>query len=272
MEAPRSMCRPVHGLALSLALALPAAAAGQTPGRATTAFGLAAGVSDFHQRDEYLAPATYGGTLLAGSALFERRSDRALLRFDAAASIGRIDSDALPRDVHQYVARLSVTLLRALGAPRAPGRGPQLLAGGALSAFGAMTDFKVADPSYGTTYHDVSWDWLRSLDLVLRAEQGSDTRRIAVQLAVPALRWVSRPPSGKDFDVEHRTWGRALLGGRLEFPWDRAVVFGEVEYRQRVGDRVQLRVGYDFAYASSDRPLPLGMYVNMLQVGLLWPR
>jgi len=260
---------PPCALSLGLALALAAPAAAQTAGRVATAFGLAAGVADTHQRDEYLAPATYRGAVFAASALFERRSERTLLRFDLAASAGRINAEALPRDAHHYAIRLSGSLLRALGAPPAPGRGLHLFAGGALSAFGAFTDFRVSDPVSGPTYNDVSWYWLRSLDLMLRAERGGDARRVSVQLSTPVVRWVSRPPDGKDFDVAYRTWSRGLLGGRLEYPWSSTVVFGAVEYRQRLGGGVQLRAAYDFAYASADRPLPLGMYFNTLQLGVL---
>jgi len=262
-------------LVLTAALALPAVVASQVPDRPEHAMGLAIGLSDFHQRDEYLAPVTYGGTILAGSALYERRHGRALLRVDAAATIGGTSAGALPRDARQYVARLSVTVLHALGDPGAEGRRWTVYVGGALTTFGAICDFKATDTEYGYTYEDVSWYWSHSLDLALRAEYRRGARSVSLQLSSPALRLVSRPENGKEYNAANDrvtdSWPRAMLGGRLEFPWENALVFGQAEYRQRLGGRLQLRAAYDFTYAMSDRPLALGMYMNQLQVGLLWP-
>ena len=267
--------------ALALAAAAPAASSAQAPlPPASRALGLTFGVADFHQRDEYLAPATYAGAMLAAGIGYERRGARTLLDVEAAATFGRTDSPTLPRDVHQYTGRVAVTLLRALGAAGDTGRRLRLYAGGGLTALASVTDFKTRDLAYGgTSYGDASWYWSRSLDLVARAEYRLGRRAVALQLSVPALRLVSRPETGKFFPGGKPRVAASVLGavvaGSPEAPWENPVLFGRAEVRQGLGGGggggLVLRAVYDFSYVSSDRPLPLGMYCNAFQVGVLWP-
>jgi len=262
-------------LAAAVAITLPARGSCQDAARPASALGFSVGVADFHQRDEYLAPAAYRGTDLAGSVLFERRTARTVLAIEATASVGGINSAALPRDVEQYVARLSVAVLRALGDPDRPGRRLTLYAGGGVSTFGAITDFKATDAVYGYSYGDMSWYWSHSADLRARAEYRTAARGLAIEVTSPMIRLVSRPENGKAYNARNEriiaAWPKAITGGRMEFVWSRLAVSGRVEYRQQLGGRTRVRVAYDFAYASSDRPLPLGMYLNQLVVGLLLP-
>lgn len=263
-------------LALAAAVAAPASSVAQERHAGSGALGLSLGLASFRQRDQYLAPATYGGTLPAAAASYERRWARTILELEAAVTIGRTDAPALPRDVHQYLGRVALTLLRALGEGDPAARRVTVLVGGGFSAFGSVTDFATTDTAYGgTSYRDLSWYWSRSLDLVARGEYRLDRGVAALQVAMPAVRLVSRPESGKYFPGGNprvaATWLGAVVAGSPELAWENPVLFCRVEVRQRLGGGQQLRASYDFGYAASDRPLALGMYWNRLQLGLLWP-
>ena len=62
----------------------------------------------------------------------------------------------------------------------------------------------------------------------------------------------------------------AAKQGKPEFLWDNFVLHAELKYRQRLSRRFSLSAGYSFVYVSSDRPLPMGMYMNDFVVGFLW--
>ena len=263
-------------LALLGSLAVPHAARCQSGSRAASAVGLSLGLTGFHQRDEYLSPVTYGGTILSAALTYERRAARSLFTAEVTFAQGAINSAALPRDVIQHVGRVAVAQLGALGGADAGPRPLTVFVGGGLSSFGSITEFRATDPRSGYSYTDASWYWSHNLDLALRGEYRGRSRLFALTLTAPVVRLVSRPANGKFFNADNARvydhWLNAMTGGRLELPWDDLALSGEAEYRQPLGHRLQLRAAYAFGCASSGRPLAMGMYMNRLLVGLLWTR
>ena len=268
----RSIC--LSALTLAAGLALPGRAAGQQREHAASGLGLAIGIADFHQRDEYVSPVTFRAAIVAANALFEKRSTRMLHSIEASFSVGHPNSATLPRDDQQRVGRLAYSLLRALGDPERRDGRLVLFLGGGLSTFGEVTVLDASDATWNYTYRDWSWYWAHSVDLAARLEYAAAARSAAVRLATPAVRLVSRPNNGKDFNAGNervsREWLRGLAGGKLTYPWNGPMLVGETDYRQRMSARLQLRAAYDFTYASSDRPRALAMYMHQLLVGFLW--
>lgn len=270
------MTRSVRLLASALMLlALTRPARGQESVPAGRALGLSLGLADWHQRDDYLSPVIYRGALPSVGALLEVQSGRLLYALRGEYAAGRTNSAVLPRDVRQHEARVSLALLRAFRS--APGDRPgfAVFAGGGLSSFGGVTDIHARDAATNYTYWDWSWYWSHSVDLVARADFSARTRRVGVQVTAPALRLVSRPNNGKNYNRDNEwvsdAWPRALTRGRPEGMWQRPVLFGEVDYRQQLGRRLQLRLAYEVTYASSARPARLGMYMNRFSLGLVRP-
>ena len=58
--------------------------------------------------------------------------------------------------------------------------------------------------------------------------------------------------------------------GRSQILWDNLVTRCDVEYRQRLGDRLALRASCAFGIFSSQTPLAMRAYTNNLRVGVLW--
>ena len=265
--------RWVVSTVVAVAIVLPGRCAAQQPGAATAVLGVAVGTGDFHQRDDYVAPVTFHGAILSTSALFERRSGRTLVGVEGHFGLGHTNSSLLPRDVHQHVAQLSFAVLHELTSVQPPAHGLALFAGGGVSTFGGITDVVARDATTGYSYRDWSYYWSHSVDVAVRAELSASRRTLAVRVTAPVFRLVARPNNGKDFNGDNawvsRSWPRALTRGRPEYAWDRPVLFAQTELRQSLGGRLQFRAAYDFTYASSDRPLPLGMYMNRFLVGMV---
>ena len=262
----------LYSFAVAAALVLPGSAACQQGAPASSSLGLALGVSDFHQRDDVLSPVAFRGAIATADASFERRAGRMLIAFDGSYGVGHTNSDVMPRDVRQHVGRFSVTVVRALGA-QPGGNGLTLFAGGGFSSVGSVTDVFARDATTHYQYWDWSYYWAHSLDLAARAELADSRRTVGLHATASVLRLVSRPNNGKDYNAENarvsEAWARSVVRGSPEYVWNRPVVFAEAEFKQRLGSRLQLRVAYDFSFASSARPQPIGVYMNRFLLGLV---
>ncbi len=255
-------------------LGIPGPAACQQTATATAMVGVSIGVSDFHEHDDELSPITYRGAVPFAGASYERRTARTVLAFEGSYGLGHTNSDVLPRDVQQHLAHISVTVLGALRSP-ADGQGLTVFAGGGVSTLGAVTDLIARDARTNYSYRDWSYYWAHSVDAAGRAELTRGRSSLAVAVRASLFRLEARPNNGKDYNAENArisdSWPRSLLRGSPSYAWDRPVVSAQGEFRQRLGRRLLLRAAYDFTYASSARPQPIGLYMNRVQVGLLRP-
>ncbi len=258
--------------ALAASLLVPFAARAQEATVSRRVLAIELGRSGFHQRDQNLSPVTFRGGLLSGGVMLEARSATTLWGFAASYGAGHINSAVLPRDVYQHVARASLTFLREVKPAGSQGDGLSFFAGGGLSSFGAITDLRATDPATAYSYRDWSWYWSHDLDVSGRAQLTTGGRTLALQASVPVVRLVSRPNNGKDYDGDNAwvsaSWPRAMVRGKAEYFWSRPALAGEAELRQRLGPHVQLQAKYEFTYASAEKPVPFGMYMNRFMVGL----
>jgi hypothetical protein len=242
----------------------------------TRSFAFSAGATQERIRDNYLSPVAFHGSLLSLGASYRSESPRARQSIELAFSSGGIDSATQPRDVRQYVGSASYAYLRPLRSPGGSGRGVALFAGAGASSFVAWTDFDATDP-IGYTFYDRSWYWSHALDVQILAEyRFTGWRRLSAGLSSPALRLVSRPENGHDFNARNaeviRGFMHAATGGSLVAPWENPVLVCQLEYEQPIASRFDLRIGYAFRKIASDTPLPMRAYANGLTASLAWNR
>jgi hypothetical protein len=232
------------------------------------------GFGDFHFKDDYLSPYTFGGGMFASRLSFRRDDEQSRHAVDASFAIGHPESDRQNRDVEQIVASLEYSFLHRIAGWDVGGRPLDLSLGAGLSSYVANTDFNTVDPLHGR-FNDQSWYWSHAVDLSLagryRLDEGKD---VSVQMAMPVVRLVSRPANGHYLSGENweviQNFLHAAGDGRSEFFWDALVLRTQVEYRQQVGERLELRGTFLFTYTSSDTPLPMGMFSNTFLIGLAW--
>lgn len=225
--------------------------------------------------DEYLSPIIFGGMMLSSRVSYQLKLAHATHTGDIRFSIGSLDSDLQPREVTQYVLYVSYSFLHALRAWDIAGRPLQFSLGTGLSSFATVTDFNTVDKFGNYTYSDESWYWSHALNLHLRGKYLlAESRSLSLQLTTPVVRLVSRPENGHDSNSKNAevrdNYLNAAKQGESEFLWDNLVLLCEIEYRQRLSDHFDLRGAYWFGYASSDKPLAMGMYMNDFLVGILW--
>jgi hypothetical protein len=269
------------GIALAATLSTPSPATSQAaPGDAaegpTRAFGVSAGLTSLHVRDDYLSPESYGGSLASAGLSYRRETSAVRQALELSFVTGRVSSAVQPCDVHEYVGSFSYAWLRSLRSGRG-GFPLALLAGAGVSSYAMWTDFDASDPASGYTYFDRSWYWSHALDVHALAEyRFSERRRLSVRLTSPVVRLVSRPQNGHQFNPGNvKVMGnflRAATGGTAFAIWNDPVLQWRLEYLQPIGPRVDLRIGYLFQNASADAPLPLRMYTNGVTASLVWRR
>ena len=234
----------------------------------------AAGVSDFHIKDRYLSPFTYGGLMFASRLTCEIPAGDAVHIIAASYSIGSPTSSRQTRDVTEATGTLSYTFLYRVTGWTIAGRELMASLGGGASSFVANTDFDTHD-SFGAPYHDQSWLWTHSFNAAVRLEfQAWEGNSVTFDCTVPVVSLSSRPANGHWMSAENIRVGdnffRAALHGHPVYPWESLVMFTRLSWREHVGENFALRGSYEFTYASSDVPISMGMYANTVLVGLDW--
>ena len=238
-------------------------------------FGVSLGINDFHIKDEYLSPFVFSGLTFASRASYQLQLVKNRHALDILLSTGKIDSDLQPRNVTQYIGYLSYSFTREVDQWQFAAHPLLLSLGGGLSAFASNTDFIAEDKIWNYKFTDESWYWYHAVNIHARfGFQFSEHRNLSIQLTSPFARLVTRPKNGHYFNSENAevtySFWNAATNGNLEFLWDDLVLINEIEYRQGLGNRLDVRVTYWFGYASSDTPLSLGMYMNHFLAGVLW--
>lgn len=237
--------------------------------------GVSIGINDFHLKDKYLSPSIYRGKLFSSSVSYQLKLERIRHEVEARINNGRINSDELPRDVTQFVGYLSYSFAYAIDSWNLGNHELTVFLATGLSTFAAFTDFNITEKMSHNTLDDLSWYWSHAINLHLRAEYHlAERTSLALQLTMPAARLVSRPVNGHHFadknDEVSNNFLSAAKQGKPEFLWDNFVLQCKMESRQQLSKHFDIQGTFWFGYASSDRPLPLGMYMNNLLVGLLW--
>lgn len=246
---------------------------GETEGFANS-LAISLGLNDLHIKDEYLTPYILRGMLFSSSLSYQRSSGHSRHAVDFFYGSGQPESDFQSRDITEEVARLSYRYTHVLDNRDIGGVPFRTSLGGGISSFIANTDYNEVNKITANTFYDEAWYWSNALNLLLRgAYLISEQRSLSIEFRAPVFSLVSRPENGHYFnnantEVMHN-FINAAKQGKPEFLWDNFVLHAELEYRQRLSTRFSLSVGYSFVYVSSDRPLPMGMYMNDFVVGFL---
>ncbi len=249
-----------------------------TGSRAVSSLALSVGVNDFNQRDRYLSPYTFSGTLFASSLSYRVRNGKDLQKIETSVSLGGLSSNVQLRDVYQDAGVVSYSYVHSLARWDVMNSPLDILLGGGISSLVMNTDFNSVDNVYGTTVYDQSWYWHHSLNLVILAEYRPAGRgSFALQFTAPVVGLVSRPKNGHWLNADNyeviRNFGNAAVQGLLEPFWNAPVAFMTVEYTHSLTEHLNLRGSYSFAYVGSDRPadiLSMGMYMNDIVAGAEW--
>jgi hypothetical protein len=245
------------------------------PRESVHSFVVSLGLNDFHLKDEYLSPYIFGGLLFSPRASLQIESEDTRHSIDVWFSIGHPNSDIQPRDVTQRVGYISYSFSHEVHTWEIGGRPLRVYLGTGLSSFATYTDFNTVDKVTGFAFYDDSWYLSHALNLNFLCEYRlAEHRTLCVQLTMPAVRLVSRPNNGHFFDSKNakviENFLNALKCSRREFFWNNLAILSEIEYREQLSDRFDLRGSYSFVYASSDRPLSMGMYTNNFLIGIAW--
>ena len=237
--------------------------------------GLSLGVNDFHIKDEYLSPNIFSGPMFSSKILFQHKTEETRHRVSLYFSAGQINSTDQPRDVKQYVGSIVYSYLHSIYSLKVGENPLELFIGGGISSYMVHTNFKTTDINYDYTFFDQSWYWSHEADIYFRAEYSfGDRYSIAGEIGSPLAGIVSRPENGHYFNANNakiiNNFMNASIGGKPSFLWDNPVLFSEIEYRQRISLQLDLIFDYSFKFTSSNEPLPLRMYTNNAQAGILW--
>jgi len=234
--------------------------------------GISSGVNDFHLRDQYLSPYIFTKTLFSSQVSYHLKTGRYHHKIDFSYSSGHPNSSIQPRDVTQKIGTFSYSLLRVLGEKHVAGKPMQLSLGAGASTLIANTNFIATDTQNSYQYFDQSWYCSNSINLLLGSEYLlSEKNSFSLEFTLPFLLIVSRPENGHGFNPKNakviNKFSSVLTQGRPEFIWNNFVIAYLLGFRQKLSNRCNLRVNYLFNYVTSDRPIPLEMYMNRFLVG-----
>jgi hypothetical protein len=247
-EQPSAQQKPVHSLGISI------------------------GINDFHFRDEYLSPHIFSSILFSSAISYQFKAKQTLHRFNATFNTGHPNSTIQPRNVTENIGSLQYTISRVFDVEHIAGQPLELSLGAGVSTFIASTNFNAIDQRYNYVWNEQSWYSSNSLNLQFGGEcQISDHNNLSIQITLPMFRLVSRPEIGHSFNAENDKVIQHFLNvesqGKPEWFWQNAIMACELGYRHQIGKFCSLKLNYLFNYVTSDRPLPLQMYMNRVLVG-----
>lgn len=230
------------------------------------------GVNDFHFRDDYLSPHTFSKAMFISGLSYQLRTQHYLHSVDLTYSYGHPNSKIQPRDVTANMGSLAYSVLREIASKQIAGNPLDLMVGAGVSAFISNTTFIAADKHYSYEFFDQSWYCSKSFNLLFRSEyQLSKQNGVSLQFTLPVFSFVSRPENGHSFNPDNAKVISNFLNsedqGKPEFLWDNVALVVDLGFKQQLGNRCNLTIDYVFNYATSDRPLPLQMYMNRFLVG-----
>lgn len=278
MNTMTNSLRMVAAAALFLPVtALAQGAPARPAGGVARSLGVTLSLTSVHMKDEYLSPLIYRGWIPSAAVSAWRSAASSRQELYLSFGVGHIDSHTLPRDVSEHLGELTYTYMRAVGTATAAGARTAIFVGGGVSSTMSFTDFDATDPSSGYTYFDRSWYWSHALNVEAEAEYRAGGRgRLVAHFSAPVVRLVSRPKNGHDFNASNARVIHGVLNAARPGPavglWQDPAMACRLAYRQRLGTRGSLEVGYAFAYATSSTPMALHMYTEGFHVGLAMVR
>ena len=233
------------------------------------------GINELHYRDEYLSPYNYSAVMFTAASTYTLRTGPYYHSINAFFSTGHPSSEQQTRDVTEYAGNLSYLISLMVLNTTIFDNSFQLLPGAGISSFFTSTNFDASDDQYDYTFYDRSWYWSHSLSLSLSGVYAlSGNSSISLQAAFPLFSLISRPENSHNFNDKNAkvidNFFTAAGQGRSEFLWNDLVLLLEAGYARPISDHFDFRVLYRFSYGSSDRPLPLKMYMNNFLAGINW--
>ncbi|MGA8263036.1 MAG: hypothetical protein WB779_01190 [Ignavibacteriaceae bacterium] len=238
-------------------------------------FGVSLGINDYHFRDEYLSPNNFSALMLTAALSCKINTEKFQHSIEAIYSIGHPASTIQPRDVTENIGYLAYSISGVIDKEYPAGNPLELSMGAGITTFVNNTDFNAVDTRYNYSFFDRSWYWSHSLNLLLGVEYKlTEQRSISLWLTLPVFSLVSRPENEHYYNDNNmkviNNFFTAATQGKPEFLWSSVVLLFETEYSQPISSNLDIQATYRFSYSSSDRTLPLKMYMNNLLAGINW--
>jgi len=241
--------------------------------KTTHLVGISMGVNDFHLRDEYLSPHIFSKPMFSSGLTYQVQSKKLLQEVDLSYSFGHPDSNIQIRDVTEKTGFVSYSILHTFFEKKISGNPVQLSLGTGISSFIAHTNFIGRDEKYKYDWDEQSWYTSNSINLLFRSEHMLISgKSFFLQVTMPFFSLISRPENGHVWNDDNLKVINSILQvesqGKPEFFFKNPVFFSQIGYKQPIGKNFDLRFNYQFNYISSNRPLPLKMYMNQFMTQL----
>jgi hypothetical protein len=235
--------------------------------------GASIGITDLNVKDEYASPYIFNGIVFSTRVSYHATLEQSRHEIEFGFVTGTIASDMQPIDVKEKGGSVSYAYSRSMHRWNADGRTLELFAGAGISTFVMNSDYLTPKTINWFAPVDQAWYWSHALDLHATAEYAfGEQSTISLKASLPVVRIDSRPDPGHynapRTQKVQTNFLRAATRGQAEYLWDNFSAFFEMEYRHPIGDGADVRGTYAFSYASSDRPLSMGMYMNQFFVGI----
>jgi len=235
----------------------------------------AAGLNNFHIKDEYLSPYIFGGSVFSSELSYKINLDRQRHECDIYFSTGNISSEKWAKELKLYTGKLSYSYFQSVKNWTNNNSQIELFLGIGVSSF---AQFSVLPTSQDITWYgtsDKSWYWSHSTDIHLFSEyRFADGKTVSFQISLPFLRFISRPDYSHNFSYRNYSVSNSFFHagdkGKAEYLWENKVINCKIKYQLPLRDYLNLQCSYSFSYLANDSTLPVAMYNNNFAAGLIW--
>jgi hypothetical protein len=235
--------------------------------------GVSIGINDFHMLDEYLSPHTLSKAMFCSQMSWQFKTKKTTQSFDLQHSFGHPGSGNQSNNVIEKMGSISYSIIHVLKTVNIGGKAVDFSSGAGISSFIANTNFITIDKKNSYQWEEQSWYCSNSINLILNSEYHLASKgSFFVQVTMPMFSMTARPANGHTFNEDNNEVINSFLKvegqGKPEFFWNNLVVLCQAGYSQHLNNHCIFRLNYVFDYVSSDRPLPLKMYMNQFSTGI----
>jgi hypothetical protein len=233
--------------------------------------GLNFGVSNFHIVDDHSSPLIFKGTGIAPSIQYIHKGFRIDHFVDGSFYYDNLSTSASNFYTENFRGRFRYSLFYKPSFNQTAAKRFEFSVGGSVTSFYCKSDYYF-DLHSSQARSISSWYWSHSLDFTTMFKYNlSDRDFIHFRVYIPLLSNVSRPEysSSGGYDYEKNEWNVETFGKTEFFPAN-FTMNAHLEYQYQIFAHFRIQCGYEFYFATYNKPDQISMYMNNFRLGMFY--
>ena len=233
--------------------------------------GLSFGASNFHIVDEHTSPLIFKGTGIAPSIQYIHKGSRIDHMVDGSFYYDNLSTSASNFYTENFRGRFRYSLFYKPSFNEKAAKRFEFSVGVSVTSFYCKSDYYF-DLHSSRARSISSWYWSHSLDFTTMFNFNlSDRDFINFRVYIPVLSNISRPEysSSGGYDYEKNEWIVETFGTTEFFPAN-FNVNAHIDYQHQISTHIRFQFGYEFYFATYNKPDQIGMYMNNFRLGMFY--